>query len=50
MIFRTFMDEGTEGVLDLALVDKNGHEREAYAVYQALETPTWDNLKMQYLN
>lgn len=50
VIFRTLMDEGTEGFLDLALVDNANHEREAYAVYQAIETPAWDMLKQQYLS
>lgn len=49
VIFRTLIDEGTEGFLDLAMIDANNHEREAYGVYQTMETPLWDTLKIQYL-
>ena len=48
VIFRTYIDEGTEGPLDLALVS-GAHERESYRVYQAMETAVWESVKRQYL-
>ncbi len=36
-IFRSYVDEGTDGGLDLGLVARNGKEREAFRVYQQMD-------------
>ena len=37
-IFRSYKDEGTDGGLDLGLIKRNGTPREAFDVYQKMDT------------
>ena len=48
VIFRSFKDEGTDGGLDLGLLDAEGNAREAYMVYQEMDTTYGERLLSYY--